>query len=272
MFTPCPPGPLAQKMSTRRSDSLISISMSSPASGITSTEAKEVWRRPEESKGEIRMRRWMPRSPLRKPYTFSPEIRRLTLLIPVRRRAGSPAPLQEKPCESAQRRYMRWSIAPSPAPPCRRAGVDFENGVGVILFGRKEQVGFRFFEEFGEALDLRAQRLQRFGGISAFLDFRAAGKLCAISCQSSMEAWQFLSVSRRSSSASKRLFSRSTGVSFSGAFHASGAESSFSISARRADREGWSKTPPERLELRGQRRDAAFQISKLKHWKSLSFG
>ena len=95
---------------------------------------------------------------------------------------------------------------------------------------------------------------------------------CAISCQSSMEAWQFLSVSRRSSSASKRLFSRSTGVSFSGAFHASGAESSFSISARRADREGWSKTPPERLELRGQRRDAAFQISKLKHWKSLSFG
>ena len=58
-----------------------------------------------------------------------------------------------------------------------RAGVDFENGVGVILFGRKEQVGFRFFEEFGEALDLRAQRLQRFGGISAFLDFRAAGKL-----------------------------------------------------------------------------------------------
>ena len=55
--------------------------------------------------------------------------------------------------------------------------MDFKNGVGVILFGRKEQVGFRFLKKFGEALNFGAQRLQRFGGIVAFLDFRAAGKL-----------------------------------------------------------------------------------------------
>lgn len=41
-----PAGPLERKISTRMSDSLMSSSISLPTSGITSTDAKEVWRRP----------------------------------------------------------------------------------------------------------------------------------------------------------------------------------------------------------------------------------
>ena len=55
VLTPCPPGPEAWKVSMRRSDSLMSSLISLPTSGITSTEANEVCRLPEESKGEMRM-------------------------------------------------------------------------------------------------------------------------------------------------------------------------------------------------------------------------
>ena len=66
-FTCWPPEPLARNTSMRRSSSLMSISMFVSMSGYTSTEAKAVCLRPDPSKGEMRMRRWMPASPLSKP-------------------------------------------------------------------------------------------------------------------------------------------------------------------------------------------------------------
>ena len=42
VFTLWPPGPLERKVSKRRSVSLMSSWMSSPTSGMTSTEAKDV--------------------------------------------------------------------------------------------------------------------------------------------------------------------------------------------------------------------------------------
>ena len=66
-FTCCPPAPLERKVSIRRSLSSTSTSMSSGISGMTSTEAKEVWRLFPESKGDILTSLWTPFSALRKP-------------------------------------------------------------------------------------------------------------------------------------------------------------------------------------------------------------
>ncbi len=67
VFTDWPPGPLDRKVSMRRSSSRITISKSVSRSGYTSTEANEVCLLPEASKGEMRMSRWMPDSPLSSP-------------------------------------------------------------------------------------------------------------------------------------------------------------------------------------------------------------
>ena len=56
----------------RRSSGLISTSTVSSTSGMTSTPANEVCRRPEASKGEGRTRRCTPPSTERRPYAFSP--------------------------------------------------------------------------------------------------------------------------------------------------------------------------------------------------------
>ena len=67
VFTPWPPGPEARITSMRSSSGLSTTSTSSSTSGITSTPAKEVWRRPEASKGEGRTRRCTPASGERRP-------------------------------------------------------------------------------------------------------------------------------------------------------------------------------------------------------------
>lgn len=67
VFTPWPPWPWERKTSMRRSSGRITTSTVSSTSGMTSTPAKEVWRRPEASKGEGRTRRWTPASGERRP-------------------------------------------------------------------------------------------------------------------------------------------------------------------------------------------------------------
>jgi hypothetical protein len=66
VFTPWPPGPDERKTSTRRSSSRTTTSMSS-TSGMTETDANDVWRRLAASNGEILTSRWTPVSPLRYP-------------------------------------------------------------------------------------------------------------------------------------------------------------------------------------------------------------
>ena len=98
-------------MSTRRSASSISTSTSSSTIGPTSTWAKLVWRRAEESKGEIRTSRWTPRSAAKRPYAFSPRAMKVADFRP----ASSPGEASfistPKPRRSAHRRYMRSSIS-----------------------------------------------------------------------------------------------------------------------------------------------------------------
>ena len=64
VLTPCPPGPDERYTSTRISSSRTTTSTSS-TSGITATDAKDVCRRFEASKGEMRMSRCTPISLLR---------------------------------------------------------------------------------------------------------------------------------------------------------------------------------------------------------------
>ena len=65
MLTYWPPAPHERKVSILRSSGRISICTLSGRTGTTSTEAKLVWRRFAESKGDMRTRRWTPCSPLR---------------------------------------------------------------------------------------------------------------------------------------------------------------------------------------------------------------
>ena len=57
MLTYWPPAPLERKVSILRSSGRISICTLSGSTGTTSTEAKLVWRRFAESKGDMRTRR-----------------------------------------------------------------------------------------------------------------------------------------------------------------------------------------------------------------------
>ena len=57
LLTFCPPAPLERYTSILMSSGAISTSIVSSISGITSTEANEVWRRPSESNGETRTKR-----------------------------------------------------------------------------------------------------------------------------------------------------------------------------------------------------------------------
>ena len=66
------PAPLALKTSILISSGRNSTSTSSSNSGITLTEANDVCRRPAESKGEIRTKRWTPFSPRKYPYALCP--------------------------------------------------------------------------------------------------------------------------------------------------------------------------------------------------------
>ncbi len=67
VFTPWPPGPDDRYTSTRSSDSSISMWSVCSTTGRISTPAKEVWRRPWLSKGEMRTSRWVPCSTERVP-------------------------------------------------------------------------------------------------------------------------------------------------------------------------------------------------------------
>ena len=67
VFTDWPPGPEERNTSIFRSFSGISMWSVDSISGITSTAAKEVWRRPWLSKGLMRTRRWVPPSTERVP-------------------------------------------------------------------------------------------------------------------------------------------------------------------------------------------------------------
>ena len=67
VLTLWPPGPLERKTSILSSFSGISTESSLSMSGMTSTAAKLVWRRPWLSNGLIRTRRWVPPSTERCP-------------------------------------------------------------------------------------------------------------------------------------------------------------------------------------------------------------
>ena len=67
LLTFWPPAPDERYTSILMSSSRSSISLSSVISGMTSTAANDVCRRPEASNGLMRTRRWMPFSLLRKP-------------------------------------------------------------------------------------------------------------------------------------------------------------------------------------------------------------
>ena len=81
VFTLCPPGPLEQNVSTRRSFSLIWMSTSS-ASGSTATVAVDVWMRPLASVAGTRCTRWTPLSYFSLLYTPRPSIVAMTSLSP----------------------------------------------------------------------------------------------------------------------------------------------------------------------------------------------
>ncbi|MGY3081777.1 hypothetical protein ACVWZZ_008185 [Bradyrhizobium sp. LM6.10] len=67
MLTCWPPAPPERMVSTRTSDSLMSILMLSSITGNTATDENEVCRRALESNGEMRTRRCTPASVLSQP-------------------------------------------------------------------------------------------------------------------------------------------------------------------------------------------------------------
>src|ERR1041384_1659008 len=73
LLTCWPPAPLARIVSTRTSDSGISILMLSSITGYTSTLANDVWRRALESNGERRTGRGAP-PPVDPPLVLEPAI------------------------------------------------------------------------------------------------------------------------------------------------------------------------------------------------------
>ena len=64
VFTPWPPGP-DERYTSMRSSSSRMVTSTSSTSGVSATEANDVWRRLEASNGEIRIRRCTPASPFR---------------------------------------------------------------------------------------------------------------------------------------------------------------------------------------------------------------
>ena len=70
VLTDWPPGPEERKTSTLISDSGMSMESFDSISGITSTAAKLVWRRPWLSNGEMRTRRCVPASTDRLPNAY----------------------------------------------------------------------------------------------------------------------------------------------------------------------------------------------------------
>ncbi len=98
-------------MSIFRSDSLILISTLSSISGETNTEANDVWRRLLASNGEIRTSRWTPVSALRYPYGWSPDRRKVALLIPASSPSCRSTSSMAYPFRSANREYIRRSIS-----------------------------------------------------------------------------------------------------------------------------------------------------------------
>src|SRR6266540_855742 len=96
----------------RRSLGSISMSTSSSSSsGITSRLAKDVWRRRDASKGEIRTSRCTPRSADSRPYAWGPERMNVALLIPASSPGSTSSSSTRKPRRSAHRRYIRRSIS-----------------------------------------------------------------------------------------------------------------------------------------------------------------
>jgi len=70
VLTDWPPGPEDRKTSTLISFSGMSMWSVCSMSGMTSTAANDVWRRPWLSKGEIRTSRWVPASTDSVPYAY----------------------------------------------------------------------------------------------------------------------------------------------------------------------------------------------------------
>src|SRR6266511_3424138 len=98
--------------SSTRFPSPISMSTSSSSSsGITSRLAKDVWRRRDASKGEIRTSRCTPRSADSRPYAWGPERMNVALLIPASSPGSTSSSSTRKPRRSAHRRYIRRSIS-----------------------------------------------------------------------------------------------------------------------------------------------------------------
>ena len=140
VLTDWPPGPLERKTSTRMSFSGISIVSVSSMSGMTSTAAKLVWRRPWLSKGLIRTRRCVPastRQGAERVGRVDLEGRRLEPgLLGV---ATCPAPSTGYWCRSAQRRYMRMSISAKSAASTPPAPARIVTTAGALVVLAVEQ-------------------------------------------------------------------------------------------------------------------------------------
>src|SRR3970282_1128098 len=77
---------------------------------MTDTEAKDVWRRFEASKGEIRISRCTPISLLRYPYAYSPVISIVADLMPASSPGSRSTTSALNPVRSVHLKYMRMSI------------------------------------------------------------------------------------------------------------------------------------------------------------------
>ena len=130
LFTLCPPGPLARNIWVSTSTPSIVMFSASPGSGMTSTDAMLVCRRPALSKGDMRTSRCTPCSPARVAWARGPPMSIVMDLIP------SPSPWDVSkvstglPSWAAQAAYMAVSIRaqswasapPAPARTVTRAG------------------------------------------------------------------------------------------------------------------------------------------------------
>ena len=110
LFTCWPPAPPARMVSILMSDSASSSSASSSTSGVTSTEAKAVWRRAWLSKGLMRISRWTPVSAFKRPKAKEPVILSCTERMPASGSSVRSISTTSKPWRSAQRMYMRIRI------------------------------------------------------------------------------------------------------------------------------------------------------------------
>ena len=167
LLTCWPPAPDERYVSMRRSFSSISTSSeTSSRNGVTSTEAKLVWRRCCESNGDMRTRRCTPRSVASKPVgeaaVHDERRRQQPGLLSLRR-------LVELDGEAAALRpalvHAQHHLGPVLRVGAAGAGVDFGHRVELVVLAREQRLQLERVEARAERVD-RLDELDVEGGVT----------------------------------------------------------------------------------------------------------